>query len=191
MVDCPTAAVLLEQGYSLGLFGEGTIVFGNQEVTDGNPAQYMSAGADLEAIFKSYIGISYDSAYILRHTTSGQVFLGKMQSLNPTGYYNSSGGLQCNNATDDEGNFLYINGLNNCTAFNFSQLDVNTISPKAASTYDAVKVIVQGLSRISGSFNHTDVDSRLDLYGTLVDPSSLGYYFGATGLVSFSVMTSP
>ena len=186
LLDCPTGAVILEQGYSMGLFGEGTIVFGNQDLTTGNPLQYMSPGADVEAILRSYIGINYDPSFAMRHFNASMNFLQKMQSLDPIGYFNNTGNLICNNATDDEGHFLYINTFGNCSSFNFTNLDANTISPKAAATYDAVKVIVQGMSRIAGSFNDSAA-SRQILYNTLVDPTVLGDYFGATGLVSFGV----
>lgn len=185
-LDCPTGAKILEQGYSMGLFGKGTVVFGNQELTIGNPAQYMSPGADVAAILRSYIGITFDPSFAMRHFNASTTFLNKMKGLPPIGYLNSTGSLICNNATDDEGHYLYINSYGNCSLFNFTFLDAYTISPKAAAAYDAVKVMVQGMSKMSGNFNDSTA-SRKALYSTLVNPTALGYYFGATGLVSFEV----
>ena len=187
LLDCPTGALILEQGYSMKLFKHGTIIFGNQAITNGNPVQYMSPNTDVAAIFKGYFGINFDPAFAMRHFSSSQTFLQKMQSLGPIGYMNSTGSLICNNATDDEGHLLYINTYGNCSVFSFADLDATTISPKAAATYDAVKVMVQGMSHVSGSYVDDTIAARLALYDTMVNSSALGPYFGATGLVSFAV----
>eukprot|EP01041_Mallomonas_annulata_P015518 gene15518-32795_t len=53
--DPVAGARLLEQGYNMGLFKEGTQIFGSEQMTAGQPWKYMSKDADVPAIMKGYI----------------------------------------------------------------------------------------------------------------------------------------
>eukprot|EP01041_Mallomonas_annulata_P014089 gene14089-29974_t len=50
-----TGARLLEQGYNMELFKEGTQIFGSALLTQSKPWKYMSKDADVPAIMKGYI----------------------------------------------------------------------------------------------------------------------------------------
>ena len=181
-LDPSTAARLLEQGHGLGLFGLNTIVFVNSEVATGNPAQYLSPGADPTKIFRGVFGLQRDPNFIIRNFPIGSTFVGGMRNYNKTMFYN----LTCNNITDDDGHHLFINATGGCGSFSFLSLTADSVSPKAIAAFDGVLMYVAGANFIKANFSHTPL-GRIALHNAMVSPTYDVKIFGASGLVIFNV----
>ena len=185
-LDPSTAARLLEQGHGLGLFGLNTIVFVNNEVATGNPAQYLSPGADPTKIFRGVFSLQYDPTFVLRHTpTLAAGFVGGLHAFGAT-KIPFNGSLICNPVTDDDGHHLFINATGGCGSFSFLTLTADSVSPKAIAAFDGVLMYVAGANFTKANFSHTPL-GRIALHNAMVSPTYDVKIFGASGLVIFNV----
>eukprot|EP01041_Mallomonas_annulata_P013227 gene13227-27989_t len=107
LTDARTGGVLLEQGYNMGLFKEGTQIFGSEQMTAGHPWKYMSKDADVPAIMKGYIGPIFDPSFHLHDSQEGKDFVSKFRSQKATVTVNSDGTETCDESKDDDGHYLY------------------------------------------------------------------------------------
>ena len=183
--DPSTAARFLEQGHNLGLFGQNTIVFVNNDVVKGNPAQYLSPGADANQIFKGVFGMRRDPNFVVRNFPIGTTLVQGLRGFNST-LSHLNGTLACNNATDDDGHFLFINATGGCEPFSFLSLTVDDVSPKAIAAFDGVLMYAAGANFTRATFTHTAL-GRIALHDALVSPNQSVTLFGPSGVTVFSV----
>lgn len=176
---------LLSQGYDAGLFGEGTQIIASDTVASsilwaGMPKNRVST------LMKGMLVFTPSADYT---TSGGSKFLKTFIGQNNTNK-NPLTGL-CNNATDDDGGYLYkgnpnpdITKVYNCSGINYRQYkkDGSNLDNYASFSYDAtyalaramhVVLYIQGQPSITGA----------NLYSALINNVS---FMGATGLVSFS-----
>lgn len=185
-LDPSTAARFLEQGYSRGLFGLNAVVFVNSDVANGNPAQYLSPQADPNEVFRGVFGLRRDPNFIVRNFPIGHTLAQGLKSYNSTRSYYLNGTFSCNNATDDEGHYLFINASGGCGPFSFVSLTTVNVTPKAIATFDGVLMYAIGANFTKSTFTHSAV-GRLALHDALVSPSQSVEIFGASGLAIFDV----
>ena len=184
-LDPPTAARFLEQGHKLGLFGMNTIVFVNSDVTEGNPAQYLSPGSDPTEVFKGVFGVRRDPNFAVRNFPIGVTLVQGLRSYNSTLSY-TNGTRSCNNATDDDGHFLFINATGGCELFSFLSLTADNVSPKAIAAFDGVLMYAAGANFTKATFTHTAL-GRIGIHQALISPNYDVNIFGASGLIIFNV----
>ena len=176
---------LLSQGYDAGLFGVGTQIIASDAVASsvvwaGMPKHRVST------IMKGMLVFTPSADYT---TSGGSKFLKTFINQNSTNK-NYRTGL-CNNATDDDGGYLYqgiahpdASTVYNCSGINYRQYksDGSNLDNYASFSYDATYALAramhvvlydQGLPAITGPH----------LYSALINNVS---FMGATGLVSFS-----
>ena len=184
-LDPSTAARFLEQGHNLGLFGQNTIVFVNSDVSQGDPAQYLSPGADPTQIFRGVFGLRRDPNFVVRNFPIGTTLVQGLRGFNST-LSHLNGTLACNNATDDDGHYLFINATGGCEPFSFLSLTVDNVSPKAIAAFDGVLMYAAGANFTSATFTHTAL-GRIALHDALVSTNFYVSIFGASGIVIFNV----
>ena len=185
-LDPSTAARFLEQGHNLGLFGQNTIVFVTSEASQGNPAQYLSPGADPTQIFRGVFSLQYDPTFVLRHTPAlAAGFIGGLHAFGAT-KIPFNGSVICSPATDDDGHFLFINATGGCEPFSFLSLTVDDVSPKAIAAFDGVLMYAAGANFTSATFNHTAL-GRIALHDALVSRNLDVITIGASGVLALNV----
>ena len=143
--EAALAGQVLETGYDIGLFRDGTQIFLCDEAQV--PAlwqQGMSPTADVSRILKGVMGVQYWPTYYFDKTGEAQSFLQRWASQPST--TGSSG--SCNHSKDDSGSrFLYQNHAGSvCAGLDFSTYtSIDDIDGVVASVYDAVIVAAMSL----------------------------------------------
>ena len=148
------AGKILEQGYEMGLFHEGTQIIGTDQLLSPATWMAMSETADIPKIMKGCIGISSTTSIARKHIAFKD-FVKRWRAQKNTMSVRSDGSVECDQSKDDAGNQYLYQGLVGssmvCTGLNFSSfaLDGSDISDLALYAYDAVYTLASGLQRNS------------------------------------------
>ena len=130
------AGILLDQGYNVGLFKEGTQLIGVSSMNSPTIWQSMTS-TSIRQILK---GLIIPSPTLSYNNTRGRDFVKRWRKQPNTAGYTKNGMTYCNMETDDAYTPTYLyayNGL--CLGLNFSSfaIDGSDIDPIAAYVYDA------------------------------------------------------
>jgi len=187
--DPVMAGQLLEQGYNLGLFRQGTAVLGCEEVTTHQTWEAMSKNSDVPSIMKGFIGVRYSAALGMMTNPQGEAFIKNFISRKNTQYISSNGSIECNEgALDDSGDFFLYSERGSagvvCGGIQFSYFNGTgeNIYPYAAHVYDAVYTVAYALQEHFVRYNRTKLVPSL-FYNTLVERTN---FKGASGQLSFT-----
>jgi hypothetical protein len=179
-LDVRTAATLLEQAYNMSMLHEGTIVLCVGEIFDDvDISAYMSPDAPVDKILRGSFGVKYDLAHFLLEDAPGIAFVEKLRGLPPTAIQSSNGSLICNNATDGDGNYLYIRDSSSCDLSDFAALTTDD-AKLAALVYDSVYTIAEVLKATLSSFS-----SIQKCYDFAVNQTKFSFT-GVSGEIAFS-----
>lgn len=189
-MESKNAANLLEQGYNIGLFREGTQIFTSNYSMGSDLFTYFTADADVPAIMKGVIGVQYWPDYSISRTTTGLDFMRRWKEQTYTGLGLRDGEVHCDVSRDDAlSTFLYTSQTNQslCAGLNFStyESDGANLNPYAGLTYDATMLIAHGL--------HVVIENGWDVTGDnlLKAVFSNVSFVGVSGLIeSYEGMAS-
>ena len=176
------AGRLLEQGYDLGLFTEGTQILGTDQLLSPDTWMAMSEIADIPKLMKGCISV-YSTLSIARKKTKFKDFVKRWRAQKNTISKRADGSTVCDQSKDDAGiRYLYqgvVNSTMVCTGLNFTSfaLDGSDIFDLALYAYDAVYALARGLQ---SQPNFTG----LDLYNEIL---YRGNYTGITGIFNFKL----
>lgn len=141
------AAMILEQGYNLGLFHEGTQIMSGKTLMTSELFDYFSPTADVASIMKGFIALDYWPDYSVTRTPEGKAFL--------TAFFGQKETISRCDGIKDMTNysFLYPSGNTSagpCHGLNYSLYSSGTVSlnSMAGLTYDATYLIAHGLKEM-------------------------------------------
>lgn len=176
---------LLTQGYDAGLFGVGTQIIASDTVA--NNVVWAAMPKDRVSIIMKGMLVFTPSA---DYTTSGGLrFLKTFINQNNTNKDSLSG--VCNNATDDDGGYLYqgmphpdTSSAYNCSGINYRQYkrDGSNLDNYASFSYDATYALARAMHVVLYDQGYPAITGP-NLYSALINNVS---FLGATGLVDFS-----
>jgi ABC-type branched-subunit amino acid transport system substrate-binding protein len=180
-MDAETAGKLLRQGYEMGLFREGTQIFGCASVATSATWQGMPKNIAAK-VMKGFIGIEYMPKYSLSQPV-GKAFLHRWRKQPATVRDKFS---RCSAELDDSGTFFYYryrndtNGSIECAGLNFTAFkpDGSDMSPFTPHAYDATIAMALGLHDLYMQ-GKTTVDGD-DLHDSLMFNVS---FTGTTGYI--------
>ena len=188
LMNSHDAGTLLEQGYKLGLFVEGTQIIGSSATITTAPWMYMHKSADLPVIMKGFMAVT---PYYSFSNPIWQRFVRNFRSQPNTqglGTYDEYGYLQCDYALDDPGNYMYyydgsLGGTQVCLGLNFSSFakDGSNIDPYAPYAYDAVYSLAYAFQYLHFTKNKTTFTGYDVLHALAYNVS----FTGATGYINF------
>ena len=171
------AGMLVEQAYDLGLFRQGTQLFGTEAVTSSQLWNSFQNKDNTAAIMKGFIGIKYDPSYSTRTTNVGRNFIQKFRNLP------SIGGATNSCYVDKTGSFSVgtIKKFTVCHKLNFSSfaIDGSDIYPYAPHAYDAVYAIAHALNEMLEVNRALTLDAST-LVSKFFDPTVVNFQ-GVTG----------
>lgn len=175
--DPVMAGQMVEQAYNLGLFREGTQIFGCEAVTSPKMWQSFQNQANTASIMKGFIGIQYDPSYSMKTTTKGQQFINKFRNLPSISGVKGS----CFVTAKDTFSVEKQAQFSACPKLNFSALadDGSDIYPYAPHAYDAVYATAYALSEVFEVIESLTLDSSV-LYNTFFDDTVVNFE-GVTG----------
>lgn len=166
------AAMLLEQGYDLGLFHEGVQIFTDLQTIHSDLFSGFSAGVPVDKILKGLVALEFWPQYFI-HRDEGKLFIQMWRNQ-------SSTDSTCASATDASGSkYLTAPDGVSCVGLDFSKYFGNgtDINPYAAYTYDATHVIIRGID--NWLYQHSDLPFD-DLHFLIMNNTR---FEGATGIV--------
>ena len=173
------ASLLLEQGYDLGLFREGTQILGSALMTVKSTWNAISSNRKAASIMKGYIGLL--PAFDLQ-SVDGQSFVQRWRSQQDTMSVASDGSEVCDGNVDDDGQKLYQRS-SSCAGLRFSHFAENgsDIAHFAPYSYDATYALARGFHELLYVQNKSSVNGQ-DLGNALLYNVS---FTGVTGNISF------
>jgi hypothetical protein len=175
--DAVIASRLVEQAYNIGLFREGTQVFGSEAVTSPLLWQSLQNKKNTAAIMKGFIGIHYDPAYTMKTTARGAEFIKKFRALpSIAGSTNS-----CYVGKSDIFSIDSSAVPAKCKRLNFSSFspDGTDIYPYTPHAYDAVYAVAYALNDMFETNQARTMDGKV-LNQDLLDPYVVNFA-GVTG----------
>jgi ABC-type branched-subunit amino acid transport system substrate-binding protein len=133
---------LLVQGHSLGLFQEGTQIFGCGRMTD--PATWAGMTPDTLSVMKGYLGLL---PFNDQDSPAAKGFVDRFRRMNDTAIVHSDGSITCDPSLDSNNIPLWRNSSNGCMGLRFSEYDESgsDISFYAPYAYDATYAIAYAL----------------------------------------------
>ena len=183
------AALLLQQGYSAGLFVEGTQVIGSSFASLPLMWQALPSLPLAASIMKGFIGVipSIDMS-----TPVIKGFMTRWRAQKPTIFFGANGKSFCSNKTDDDGGvFLYEgnpDGTKNtpltCTGLVFSSFpaDGSTMDNSTFYVYDATYALARAMHQVLYVEGKTSFNGN-DIMRVILNNVS---FRGVTGNISFS-----
>ena len=158
--DIQAVAGFLQQADSAGLITANTILMGSSHITTTSLYGGLTSGsAQASAVkraLRGYLGILFaDRDWMV--TNAGKKFIGRFRALPRTDVM--PGSDQCSNATDSEGNRLFLVNTTDkavCTGLNYGAFaaDGSDMEPHVGYTYDATRFMLKSIFlRDDGSFN--------------------------------------
>ena len=189
LIDDPMiAGQLLEQGYDMGLFREGTAILGTEDLTTPRTWDAIIKKENIVKIMKGFIGIKYSPGLGMMSSTQGRKFIKSFIHQKNTAWTNADGSISCDgNSLDDSAQFfLYSQRTEKkllCSGLNFSNFNPSgaDIYPYAAHVYDAVYAIANELHIEFAVLNKTTIQPS-ELYEQLLKKTALK---GASGYLAF------
>lgn len=155
------AGNLLTQGYRLGLFKEGTQIFGSDQLFSQNTINSIGSDVAIQTVLKGALALRQSFSYT--HIPAYNDFVRRWKAQNNTITRVTSGGSvqeTCHDQTDDDGNFYLYKGTTTdqngamvqmCAGLEFSKeftaADGSDISPFAPFAYDATIALAAGLHK--------------------------------------------
>ena len=189
LLKAADAGNLIERGYEMGLFKEGTQILGTHYVLSTSTWSSFSDNTPVDRAMKGVIAVS---PTIDRTSVKYQSFVTRWRSQRSTISYTAQGMPVCNNATDDDGGtYLYqghANGLPssplNCSGQIFSNYaaDGSDIDRLALYAYDATYAMAMGLHVLIYDMGKSTFSGD-DLLNVLVQNVS---FMGVSGYVAFN-----
>jgi hypothetical protein len=168
---------LLTQGYTLGLFRQGTQIFGSGLMTD--PATWAGMTPEVMTVMNGYLGLLPYNVY---DNSLAKGFVRRFRQMKDTATTNSDGSITCDPSLD--GNHVPIWGSNTtgCIDMKFSEYDESgaDIAFYAPYAYDATYAIARSLHTYLYTAGYSKIDG--DSLGNYVTNVS---FQGVTGSVSF------
>ena len=190
ILDQPSmAGQLLEQGFNMGLFREGTAIIGSDLITTPQTWQAIVKKENIVSIMKGFIGLQYSPGLQLMSSQKGQQFIKKFISQPNTRYRKADGTITCDsNSLDDSGDyFLYSlrhDTSSVCGGIDFSLFNASgaNVYPQAAQVYDAVYAIAYAVQDQLVT-KKKSVLYPADFYTSLLKGTN---FQGASGYLSFT-----
>ena len=194
LLDEPTmAGKLLEQGYTSGLFVEGTAILATDAILTPLTWAAIKKVKYIPAIMKGLIGVQYTPSLGLMSTSQGKAFLQRFISQPSTQVADANGSIFCaSNSLDDSGQFFLYSLRDNsgsvCGGLDFSRFNTSgmNVYPYAAHVYDAVYAVAYAADYLFKALNRTKLDPT-EFYNTLLSGTS---FKGASGLMEFTAGSS-
>jgi len=187
--DPVMAGHLLEQGYNMGLFREGTSVIGCDEITSHLTWKAISNQKDVENIMRGFIGVKYSPLISVTSTPRGRSFVDSFIHQQDSRLLRPDGTWDCDeDALDDSGDFFLYSQHNSdgvlCGGLQFSYFNESgeNIYPNAALVYDAVYAVAYAAHHLIVVENKKTIDPT-HLYATLIEKTE---FVGASGDISFT-----
>lgn len=183
------AGRLLEQGYNMGLFREGTAILGVEDLTTPETWNAITNKLNIPKIMKGFVGLKYSPGLSVMGSKQGQKFIKSFIQQPTTQGTNADGSVSCDaDSLDDSAQFFLYSQRNTqqtlCSGLNFSHFNSSgaNIYPYAAHVYDAVYAIANALHYQFVVLNKSTIDSS-DLYALLLKRTALQ---GASGYLTFT-----
>eukprot|EP01041_Mallomonas_annulata_P007552 gene7552-15480_t len=177
-------AVLLEQGYKLGLSNEGTQIIGTQYMAHIDTMKAMSPDANVEAIMKGAIAVIPTLSAIRREYSTSKSFVKRYRAQKDTLTTDENGLIRCDKSKDSDGDYIFIpkSGIG-CAGVNFHSLaeDGSDIPDMALYAYDATYAITMALHIAMYKMNGVNVTGDV-LRDVLLHNVS---FVGASGNIDF------
>jgi ABC-type branched-subunit amino acid transport system substrate-binding protein len=183
LMHASVTAKLIKRGYERNIFNDHTQLLGAEHASDMD--EWALVEPTLSSIMTGYMGVKYHS---FPEDSEGKMrFIERFRNQEST----LGDGVNCNNATDDTGYFLYMIDHDNdagtpdvCTGLNFSVFheDGSNIPSAAFYAYDATFALAYALHSLSYVHEVEFIDSES------VKNELLQYveFDGATGHIDFS-----
>jgi ABC-type branched-subunit amino acid transport system substrate-binding protein len=177
------AALLLEQGYDLGLFHANSVFLAPDRAST-NITRYFSPSADINAIMTGFFSLRYWPNYYLNRAPASNSFARRWGAQASTAGTVVNNVESCDATTDDDGSSLYqviVNNVTICTGIDFTSYDPSglTIQAFTAHTYDATVLLALALDfAIKEKLNYNDAEV---IQSILVNNIS---YVGASGPIN-------
>ena len=181
LMESSDAGRLLEQGYEMGLFTEGTQIVGTDQLLSPDTWMAMSETADIPRLMKGCIAVSHTTS-IVRKQQEFEDFVKRWRAQQNTIKVNADGSTVCDQRKDDAGNQYLYQGLVGstmvCTGLNFSSFasDGSDISDLALFAYDAVYAVAYALQEQSNL-------TGAALYDSIVNQDA---FDGISGVIQFN-----
>ena len=191
LLDEPSmAGQLLEQGYNMGLFTEGTAILGTDTILTPLTWEAIKNKRYIPYIMKGFIGVKYTPGLEIMSALQGKKFIQKFISQPNTETHNADGTTFCaSNSLDDSGQFFLYSlrdtwGSVVCGGLDFSHFNSSGLNvyPFAAHVYDAVYAVAYAVHHLFTTLNRTKL-LPAELYSTLLTGTN---FTGASGDMAFT-----
>lgn len=179
---------LLEQGFAVGLFHEGTQIIGTEKLSNVTALMtVMSPSANKGKILKGMISLVPE---INRTSSKYSNFVKRWRAQKPTFKRDSKGNIVCDTTTDQNGQYLYQGHPDGntskpfvCAGLNFSAFHTDglDITENALNAYDATWALAYGLDILLNTVHAHNFTTDM-LQKVLVENVS---FSGVSGHVSF------
>ena len=177
-MPCANAGRLLTQGYDMGLFREGTQIFGSGHMTNSCLWQQMMP-ALRDVILKGYICVIPAFGMNISYN---QGFVNRWRAQRSTIRTFCNGTVSCDQKRDDEGQPVYVTD-SGCSGLTYNSFSDNgsDLAPYAPYSYDATYALAHALHYVLYVRKRPTVSSS-----ALANALQCNTCFqGVTGLVSF------